>query len=357
MNVLSLFDGMSVGLHALKAVGIPVESYIASEIDPYAIKVSKKNHPEIRHVGSVSDINYKGINWIDLLIGGSPCQGFSFAGKQLNFNDPRSKLFWEFVRILKQIRQYNPNVKFMLENVQMKQEFQDIISEALGVAPIKINSALVSAQNRKRFYWTNISGITQPADRGILLRDILENPLDRGVIKDRGDKSQCLDANYFKGVDNHGQRTCVLMGLIEGNGYDINRRVYSPDGKAPTLLSKSTGGQYPPKILTDEQIDRAKRNYEGKMWPTGNYIGSMRFPDSLDKKSKALTSCIGNIGNRAAMHIPEGLFIRMLSPIECERLQGLPDNYTGGVSNTQRYKMLGNGWQSDTIQHIFNFLE
>lgn len=416
MNVLSLFDGISVGLSALKKLGIPVEKYFASEIDKYAIQISKKNHPEIIHVGDVKNLSYTGKNKIDLLIGGSPCQGFSYAGLGLNFEDPRSKLFFEYARILKEIRKYNPDVKFMLENVLMTEANRNVISEALGVEPIKINSSLVSAQNRRRFYWTNIEGVTQPADRGILLSHILENHLDRGVIKDRGEKSQCLDASYFKGVDNHGQRTmilsgiimhddkrrpnqegfrfkndkaqglganygkgpdthgqrtCVLVGMVDGNGHDINRRVYDPEGKAPTLLSKSTGGQYPPKIfLSDEQVERAKKNYDSKVWPTGKRTGALPFPDSTEGKSKTLVAS-ATLGNRQSMHIKEGYRIRMLTPVECERLQGLPDGYTAhgmetsrktgrlyevDISNTQRYKALGNGWQRDTVEHIFSFL-
>lgn len=170
MNVLSLFDGMSCGQIALERAGIKVNNYFASEIDKYAIKVTKDNYPNTIQLGDVT--NVKGGNY-NLLIGGSPCQGFSFAGKQLNFNDPRSALFFEYVRILNETRLVNPNVKFLLENVVMKKEYQDVISNLLGVEPIMINSSLVSAQNRKRLYWTNIPNITIPEDKGIFLKDIL----------------------------------------------------------------------------------------------------------------------------------------------------------------------------------------
>ena len=195
MKVLSLFDGISCGMVALERAEIKVDTYYASEIDKYAIQISEKNYPNIVRLGDVTKWQDWDIDWasIDLLIGGSPCQGFSFAGKQLNFNDPRSKLFFEFVDILNHIKKYNPEVKFLLENVKMKKEYQEVISGYLGVEPIEINSALVSAQNRVRLYWTNIPGIKEPTDKGLLLKDIIE----KGFVDN--DKSYCIDANYFKG--------------------------------------------------------------------------------------------------------------------------------------------------------------
>jgi site-specific DNA-cytosine methylase len=169
INVLSLFDGISCGQIALERAGIEVENYFASEIDKYAIQVAKHNYPNTKHIGSVTDVMGSDLPKIDLLIGGSPCQGFSFAGKQLNFDDPRSKLFFEFVRLKNEC---NPK-HFLLENNRMKQEYQDIISGYLGVEPIKINSNLVSAQNRNRLYWTNIPNVKFPQDKGIMLKDII----------------------------------------------------------------------------------------------------------------------------------------------------------------------------------------
>ena len=202
MNVLSLFDGMSCGQIALDQLGIPVDNYFAAEIDKHAIKVAKANYPDMVHLGDVRNVrtkhnalhamNENGVGDlydIDLLIGGSPCQGFSFAGQQLNFDDPRSMLFFEYVRLLKAL---NPRY-FLLENVKMKKESQDIISEYLGVEPIEINSNLVSAQNRRRLYWTNIPVDGLPEDKGIVLADILEDG-----FTDR-EKSYCLDASYYKG--------------------------------------------------------------------------------------------------------------------------------------------------------------
>ena len=259
MNVLSLFDGMSCARVALKQQNIEVSNYYASEIDKYAIKIAQKNYADTIQLGDVTKLNTSRLPKIDLLIGGSPCQGFSLAGKQLNFDDPRSVLFFEYVRVLKEIK---PDY-FVLENVKMKAEYRDKISELLGVEPILINSSLVSAQNRQRYYWTNIEGIEQPKDRGIYLLDIIEN----GVV-DR-DKSFCIDANYFKG-------------------------------------------------------------------------GNLK---SYFEKHRRQLVFIG----------PNNEF-RKLTTTECERLQTLPDGYTSGVSNTQRYKALGNAWTVDIIAHLFSFM-
>ena len=301
MNVLSLFDGMSCGQIALQKSGFQVDKYFASEIDKYAIKVAKANYPDMVHLGDVQDVKADDLPQIDLLIGGSPCQGFSFAGKQLNFDDPRSKLFWEFVRLLKELR---PKY-FLLENVKMKQQSMDVITEALGVEPIFINSRLVSAQNRQRYYWTNIPMDKLPDDKGIILKNVLEDGhVDR-------DKAHCIDANYFKGgnlksyFEKH-RRQLVFskdglchVGDADIRGNDNVRRVYHPDGKAPCLTTMG-GGHREPKTLTSDTT-----------W-------------------------------------------RKLTPLECERLQTVPEGYTDHVSNTQRYKMLGNGWTVDVISHIFN---
>ena len=304
MNVLSLFDGMSCGQIALEKVGFQVDKYFASEIDKHAIKVAKANYPDMVHLGDVRDVRADDLPQIDLLIGGSPCQGFSFAGKQLNFDDPRSKLFWEYVRLLRELQ---PKY-FLLENVKMKQESMDVITEALGVEPIFINSNLVSAQNRQRYYWTNIPMDKLPDDKGIMLKDILED----GYV-DR-DKSHCIDANYFKGGNlksyfekNRRQLVFSDDGLchvgdadLKGHGYV--RRVYHPDGKAPSLCAAS-GGNLEPKTFIS--------------------------PDSW----------------------------RKLTPLECERLQTVPEGYTAHVSNTQRYRMLGNGWTVDVIAHIMKGMD
>ena len=311
MNVLSLFDGMSCGRIALEKAGIKIDKYYACEIDKFAVKVSKANYPDIIQLGDVKDLTWNDLSlhahlrpMIDLLIGGSPCQGFSFAGNHdvPDFDDPRSKLFFEFVRLMDETK---PKW-FLLENVRMKQESQDIISRYLGVQPQEINSNLVSAQNRKRLYWTNIP-FTMPEDRGIMLKDIIED----GLV-DR-DKAHCLDANYFKGgnlksyFEKHRRQLIFSnegmchVGDADLKGHDLIKRVYHPEGKSPTL-NACTGGNREPKIAMDN------------------------------------------------------LKWRKLTPLECERLQTVPEGYTAHVSNTQRYKMLGNGWTVDVVAHIFKNL-
>jgi site-specific DNA-cytosine methylase len=279
MNVLSLFDGISCGRIALDRANIKVENYYASEIDVNAIKVSKANYPNIIHLGSVVDVNGHYLPKIDLLIGGSPCQGFSFAGKQLNFEDERSKLFFEFIRIFEEIK---PKY-FLLENVKMKQEYQDIISSYLGVQPILINSNLVSAQNRNRLYWTNIPNVIQPTDKNIYLNDILEN-----------------EYQYYK---------CRAT---------VQKNAEYSDSKSVTLTAAmGMGGGNVPMLINQEFYEKHKNKYI----------------DGVDRKG-----------------------LRLLTPIECERLQTVPDNYTNSVSKTHRYKMLGNGWTVNVIAHIFSFL-
>jgi site-specific DNA-cytosine methylase len=225
MNILSLFDGISAGQVALNKAGVKIDNYYSSEIDRCAMQVTMKNYPNTNQLGDISNWRDWDIDFskIDLVIGGSPCQGFSFAGKQLNFKDERSKLFFEYVNILNHIRLLNPSVKFLLENVRMKQQYQDVISSYLGVQPISINSSLVSAQNRLRYYWTNIDGVEQPKDKELKLQDILvDSPSDKYYLSDaardymsrlrngkpRWDyhtnkldgKAACLTANMYKGV-------------------------------------------------------------------------------------------------------------------------------------------------------------
>jgi len=350
-NVVSLFDGMSCAMIGFDMADINVGKYYASEIDKYATLVSKKNYPDIIRLGDVTKWKEWDIDWasIDLVMAGSPCQGFSFAGKQLAFDDPRSKLFFVFIDILKHVKSMNPKVNFLLENVVMVEEYNDVISSLLGeiypervtqsdmfragrLEPIMINSALVSAQNRKRLYWCNWE-VEQPRDKGIVLKDILQGDLEierktinnkvkeatqKGYVeakvgegldltfpqsktrRGRLMKTKCntlTAANYEYGI----VETCIQIGEADLNGHDIIKRVYSPNGKSPTLTS-NTGGNQEPKTSTDMIT-----------W-------------------------------------------RKLTPLECERLQTVPDNYTDCVSNSQRHKMLGNGWTVDVIAHILKGL-
>lgn len=306
MNILSTFDGMSCGQIAAERAGLIVDNYYASEINKPAMSITMRNYPKTIQLGSVVDV--KGVNLprINLLLGGSPCQGFSFAGKQLNFDDPRSKLLFEFARLKYELQ---PDY-FLLENVKMKKEYQDTITQLMGVEPIEICSSLVSAQNRKRLYWTNIPNVTQPEDRGIYLKDILEN----GVVDK--DKSYCIDANYMKGGDlnqylNKSRRQIVFTERRTAEAKEI-RRKYA-------------------KLGRDFSPRRAKE-----------------LVPREDGKSNCLTTTL----TKEHILLDESLNFRKLTPLEYERLQTVPDNYTSGVSNSQRYKMLGNGWTVDVIVHI-----
>jgi DNA-cytosine methyltransferase len=316
INVLSLFDGMSCGQLALNRAGIKYNNYYAFEIDKYAIAVTQANYPNTIQKGSVVDYDFKSLGEIDLLIGGSPCQGFSFAGKQLNFNDPRSALFFEYVRALKEVK---PKY-FLLENVRMKQEYQDVISEHLGVEPIMINSSLVSAQNRVRLYWTNIPNITQPEDKGIVLKDIIENELL--------DNSYDVDKTFF--ARKVGRR------LNNGKRDDYNKNI--PTNQVIEV------NKNPNKSNTLSTVDKDNLFVTVYKKPHGFVKGG------FSEREKFSTLRVHTYVNHA---IKDDYCIRKLTPIECERLQTVPDNYTNHVSNTQRYKMLGNGWTVDVIAHIF----
>lgn len=361
MNVLSLFDGMSCGQIALNQLGIDVDNYYASEIDKHAIKVTMENYPNTIQLGNITKWREWDIDFskIDLVYGGSPCQGFSFAGKQLAFNDARSKLFFEFIDILNHIKSVNPNIKFLLENVRMKKEFIDVITSHIGVKPVTINSSLVSAQNRIRLYWTNISDIEQPLDRHIYLKDIIE---DGFVDKD---KSYCIDANYFKGgnLKSYFEKSrrqlvftgCIQVGEADIKGYDAIKRVYSIDGKSPTLTAVQ-GGNQEPKIAVYEAT---KKGYAEAGIGEGL---DLTFPESKTRRGRLMkekSNCLTASNYDYGIVSKDGsrVFWRKLTPIECERLQTVPDNYTSAVSNTQRYRMLGNGWTVEVIKHIFKGLK
>ena len=311
MNVLSLFDGMSCGQIALRELGIKVNKYFASEIDKHAISQTQLNFPDTIQLGNVTDVRAKDLPKIDLLLGGSPCQGFSFAGRQLNFNDPRSALFFEYVRILNEIRGINPDVIFLLENVRMKREYQDIISAQLGLRPVLINSARVSAQNRERLYWSNIrtrqidqsgtigTAIPQPEDLGLFFRDIMEEDVPGNYYL-----SEEVVANRIK----HKERN-----KSKGNGFGMVVR---------TLNEKSTAICVGWRGIYDlVSVTETKR--------TNQY-------DEVRKRTER---------------------IRRYTPTECSRLQTIPDWYRWECSNTQKYKMLGNGWTVKVIMHILKYLK
>lgn len=351
VNVLSLFDGISCGQQALERLGVEVGKYYASEIDKYAISITQKNYPDTIQLGDVAKWHEWDIDWgkIDLIIGGSPCQGFSMAGKQLAFDDPRSALFFVFVDIRNHIQKFNQDVKFLLENVRMKKEHLAVITEYMGVEPVMINSALVSAQNRVRFYWANWE-ITQPEDRGILLKDILET----GVDADR-DKANCITTS------NTIFNTVITGGAMRGR--------YNSDGKTEQQLEVQNTGKS--NSITTVQKDSLvvehplpentifKKNYA--QWDTNN-----RGNASQDQRAYYSTGKHGTLTSNGMTKITDNLTWRKLTPLECERLQTVNDNYTAQgvndkgetvpISNTQRYRALGNGWTVEVIKHIFGGL-
>ena len=495
MNVLSLFDGMSCGMIALDRLGIKVDNYYASEIDKYAIQVSQANYPDIIQVGDITKLDLSTLPKIDLVMGGSPCQGFSFAGKQLAFDDPRSALFFEFVKCVDTLK---PKY-FLLENVRMKKEYLDIISEYMGVEPIFINSSLVSAQSRQRYYWTNIPGIEQPKERGIVLRDILEDQVGsehyvgdnmqknykggnqlnpnyksqantihnsdkksgticagthgyaNGYVGDKhkpvkqternarhlkqlDDKSLCMTATMYKGAGNNGM-TLVPQKLVDDTSDlpEKSQTIKSQYYKSSKANFERSGTFHatgiPQKLVSDKpQDDKLDKmtTKDGKAYcVTANYDAA-RPKNSMDRKQRTMipledgqelpsgTEYIYDETNKShkPQHIgtavdvkaaayrarsvdengkrvawkdtkpkqmlelrkdeksnsvtsvqkdnvltQDEVYWRKLTPLECERLQTVPDNYTNHVSNTQRYKMLGNGWTIEVIAHILQNME
>jgi len=510
MNVLSLFDGMSCGMIALDRLGIKVDNYYASEIDKYAIQVSQANYPDIIQVGDITKLDLSTLPKIDLVMGGSPCQGFSFAGKQLAFDDPRSALFFEFVKCVDTLK---PKY-FLLENVRMKKEYLDIISEYMGVEPIFINSSLVSAQSRQRYYWTNIPGIEQPEERGIVLRDILEDQVGsehyvgdnmqknykggnqlnpnyksqantihnsdkksgticagthgyaNGYVGDKhkpvkqternarhlkqlDDKSLCMTATMYKGAGNNGmtlvpqrvgthveqvkvrkhevdipnlqhllrvfksqskktnrqiaEETNLPITKVEhwfrtdssfaipsddvwlklkevlaipvdtfdaqimefeyrDGVYESTQRVYGDHGKSPTLTASNSDqliqtSDKPQHIGTAVDVKAAAYrarsvDENGKRVAWKDTKPKQMLELRKDEKSNSVTSV-----QKDNVLTQDKVYWRKLTPLECERLQTVPDNYTNHVSNTQRYKMLGNGWTIEVIAHILQNME
>lgn len=409
MNVLSLFDGLACGLIALKRAKIKVDNYFASEIDKYAIQIAKKNHPEIKQIGDIKKINIGALGKIDLILAGPPCQGFSCSGSRLDFDDPRSLLFFKAIEILWDIQKINPDVKFLIENVSsMRKDTRAQLSELLEIESVEINSNLVSAQNRSRVYWTNLPKPGQPKDKGIFLRDILESKVSdkyhlhknsisgkstlkrvvdslryenekaKSLLSEQGftkigntcliekvttmpigkrsikhlvdglrfenEKSKALTSTGARNISGSNS-TCLIIQTSRGKNKGGIKAI---NGKTPTLSSKSW-------VDNNHLFEMIRRNGDEKTFIKVNKK-LKRKPDQT--KASTLTCGANSGGNHSAMDLilRNDFSFRRLTPIECERLQTLPDNYTEGVSNTQRYKMIGNGWTVDVIKHIFKFM-
>ena len=310
MKVLSLFDGISCGMVALERAGVPVERYVAYEIDENAIKVSKSNYPLVEQCGDVTTADFTQYKGFDLLIGGSPCTYWSIAknNRETTPDGIGGQLFMQYVRALKESK-----CKYFLyeNNYSIHKDIKSFISEQLGVEPIMINSSLVSAQQRKRCYWTNIPNVKQPNDKGILLKDILESGIPYQ------DKSHCMTSSY--------------NGAVLWNSLERHQRSMVAE---PIVLNATM----PVRIGQIGKGGQGQRIY------------------SVKGKSVTLSANGGGQGARTGLYkidLPDGEYlIRKLTPIEAERLQTLPDNYTEGISNTQRYKCIGNGWTVDVIAHI-----
>lgn len=360
MRVVSLFDGISCARVALERAGYIVDDYFSSEIEPNAIKVAMKNFPDTIQCGDVKDLCGNCFGRIDLLIGGSPCQDLSIAKKdRKGLGGERSGLFWEYVRLLRKIQ---PKW-FVLENVaSMPKADKEVITKELGVEPVLFDASLVSAQSRRRLFWTNIPFVL-PEDRNILLRDILQ--LD-GEVDERmvcHGKAFCLDANYHKVSANERQqhktiqrreRTLVKVGHL-GNSDAQANRIYSVDGKSATLSAHGGGlgaktGLY--SVPTDGTVrvghevvrrlnDRGVREDNNTDLPYTRIIEVRE-----DEKCGTLTSV------QKDNYVVEPTRIRKLTPVECERLQGLPDGYTEGIAMTNRYRCLGNAFNANVVAHI-----
>ena len=381
LTVLSLFDGMSCGAIALREAGIKVKQYFASEIDKAAIRQTAHNFPDTIQLGNVVNISAVDLPRIDLLIGGSPCQGFSFAGKQMNFKEPRSVLFFEYVRILNEIRAYNPDVKFLLENVRMRAEYENVISSHLGLQPVAINSSLVSAQNRLRLYWTNIltsstphlfgetvrTAVPLPSDKGVYLRDILDDEADARFFLSRKDIDKLERQIAYESESQDFRPEDSFMDLFrDDDDFRETHATASDSCFCPENWISSHTIRPSPDIerfpLSAVQGSKAIRDCALKTDSTviiSGAIVSPQFGGGFRPVLSGKAPCLlATSSNSAACLIVNGddIVLRRLTPKECCRLQTIPDWYEWVCSEPQIYKMLGNGWTVDVIRHILQFL-
>lgn len=396
MVILSLFDGMSCGQIALRELGVTIDKYYASEIDKFAIQNTMANFPDTVQLGDVRQVDAKSLGKIDLLIGGSPCQCFSFAGKRAGMStkskeqietltrylelkqqgfefEGQSYLFWEYVRILNELRETNPNILFMLENVEMGKRWEAVINEALGIVGVHINSALVSAQVRKRIYWTNIklaqcdlfgfphSAIPQPTDRRIFIKDILQDEVDEKYFlspeyvekllaynKRQEEHGNGFKAIFHKETDKMCTLTVAKDNLIMQRPRGKNKGAINTE-KSPTLSANSWQQN---NLLVSKPKDGIRQiNPSRESGGTQPYQQNRVY--AADGKSPAL---MNGHGGQTINALVGGLQVRRLTPTECARLQTIPEWYKWEVSETQQYRMLGNGWTVEVIKHILSFL-
>ena len=471
MRVLSLFDGMSCGQIALRDMGITPEVYYASEVDKFAIAQTQLNFPDTIQLGDVRLVDPTQLGHIDLLIGGSPCQSFSFAGKRVGMAtkenekvltldrylelkeqgfefEGQSYLFWEYMRILTELRRLNPNVKFLLENVKMKKEWETVLTEAIGVPGVHINSALVSAQNRKRIYWTNIGEIAQPEDRGLLLRDVLQTEVDekyflkdevvknliahrernkakgygfgavfhkgdqkmgalkiggsgvddlvedgyvkisrKGEIRKDQDKASCLTVGGH-GAGNHSDMDLICVAMRGRPQCEKNEQQLEPSPdegktnclttvakdnlilqrargfnkgnvfaeKSPTLSSNAWEQNNFVITKEDKPLIIPEATKKGFIEVNEGECFDFAYPDSKTRRGRKMGDKCNALLTSNEFCRYENSRIRRLTPTECARLQTIPEWYTWQCSETQQYKMLGNGWTVEVIKHIFSYL-
>lgn len=385
MNVLSLFDGMSCGRITLSELGIPVEKYYASEVDKFAIKATMQNFPDTIQLGDVRELDVSLLDKIDLIIGGSPCTNLSMSGKRKGLStkegmevldlktylelkengfefEGQSYLFWEYIRIYHELIERGDNPKFFLENVEMGKKWESVFNETMGRKGIHINSALVSAQNRRRIYWTDIhDDIPQPEDRGILLKDILEEEVDEKYFLSRKmidwlnihKKKRNVEIRLLDGDDK--SHCLTVSGQVKGNLSTDYICVAMRGREASCLTPKRT--EYGKQIRKEHEAGLVKEQRKNIQ--------------QLEPRTDSKTNCLTTVqkdnliivseketSNNSYNQIEGGARIRRLTPTECARLQTIPEWYIwDGISDTQRYKMLGNGWNVETIKHIFKYIE
>lgn len=380
MNVLSLFDGMSCGQITLSELGIPVEKYYASEVDKFAIKATMQNFPDTIQLGDVRELEVSRLDKIDLIIGGSPCTNLSMSGKRKGLStkegmevldlqtylelkengfefEGQSYLFWEYIRIYHELIERGDNPKFFLENVEMGNKWESVFNETMGRKGIHINSALVSAQNRKRIYWTDIhDDIPQPEDRGILLKDILEEEVDEKYFL--SDKMiECLKGRVKTEKFSPVQFSPIKF-PYEQKARTINTRLfkmgdndnYIQVDNDPTCVAMTA-------CLTPKRTEYGKQIR--KEYEAGIVKEQRKNIQQLEPREDRKTNCLTTVQKDNLVLVYNGNFrIRRLTPTECARLQTVPEWYIwDGISDTQRYKMLGNGWNIETIKHIFKYIE